>query len=87
MEILPDTVPLTVKGALLPFDPAHVSVVVESIDASAIPVPRRFFPAILDAVGRRARAGLPPNAVAIPLPDGLSGAYVEGGSLIFVAAG
>ena len=85
LEILPDTVPLTVDGSLLPFDETHVSVVVEGIDASAIPVPRRFYPEILDAVGRRALSGLPPNAVAVPLPDGLARAYVDGDRLVLVA--
>ena len=87
MEILPDTIPLEIRAAMLPFDPAHISVLVQGIDASAIPVPHRFIPDILSAVGRRDRAGLPPTAVAVPLPDGLSGAYVQSDSLVLVSEG
>jgi hypothetical protein len=87
LEILPDTVPLEVGAVVLPFDPAHVSVMVQRIDASAIPVPRRFIPDILEAVGRRSRPGLPPTGVAVPLPDGLSGVYVQADSLVLVSGG
>ncbi len=87
MEILPDTLPLEVDGVVLPFDERHVSVLVEGIDASSIPLPRRLVPGILNAVGRRDREGLPPNGVAIPLLEGLSGAYLNGDSLVLVSGG
>ena len=87
MEILPDTLPLQVRAVVLPFDPAHLSMMVQGIDATAIPVPRRFIPDILTAVGRRPMTGLPPSAVAVPLPEGLSAAYVDGDRLVLVAEG
>lgn len=87
LDILPDTLPLEVGAVVLPFDEVHVSVMVQGIDASAIPVPRRFIPDILESVGRRQRPGLPPTGVAVPLPDGLSGVYVQADSLVLVSGG
>jgi hypothetical protein len=85
LEILPDTISLKVEAALVPFDAEHASVMVQGIDASAIPVPRRFIPDILEAVGRREWPGLPPNAVAVPFPRGISGAYIQDDRLVLVS--
>ncbi len=84
-DLLPDTVDLVIRGTLLPFDDSHAALHVERLEASRVPLPGRMIPGILAALGRRDREGLPPDALAVPLPSGLSSAYVEENQLVLVA--
>jgi len=83
MEILPDTVPLELRGRIQEF-PGGTSMKVESIEAARIPLPRRMYPSILEALGRRDRPGLPPEAVEVPLPRGVQGLYIPGDRLVLL---
>jgi hypothetical protein len=85
--LLPDTVDIRLRGALVPFGPAMSAFYVERVDAERIPLPSRIIPGILNALGRRAAEGLPPEAMAIPLPAGLDRAFVEGDRLILLKDG
>ena len=59
----------------------------ERVEAARIPLPERMVPGILAALGRKDREGLPSDAMVIPLPEGIGGAYVENEQLILVAEG
>lgn len=83
--LLPDTVTLAMRGSLTPLDGKGAALVVEEITAARIPLPRRMIPDILNALGRTDRPGLPPDAMAVPLPEGLRSAYILRDSLILVA--
>lgn len=83
--LLPDTVTLAMRGTLTPLDGPGVALVVEEVTAARIPVPRRMIPDILTALGRTDRPGLPPDAMVVPLPEGLRSAYILRDSLILVA--
>jgi len=83
--LLPDTVPIRMSGSLGPRDPSSGLLYVDAVEAARIPVPDRFIPAILSALGREDRDGLPPNAMVVPLPKGLSSVYVRRDSLVLVA--
>lgn len=83
--LLPDTVTLAMRGSLTPLEGKGAALVVEEITAARIPLPRRLIPDILDALGRTDRPGLPPDAMAVPLPEGLRSAYILRDSLILVA--
>lgn len=82
--ILPDTVPMEVSAALIPFEGDETALVVRRIAVLGIPLPRGAVPRILDAFGRRERPGLPPEAVLLPLPDDVLRAYVLSDSLHLV---
>lgn len=82
--LLPDTVDIRLRGALVPFGPAMSALYVERVDAERIPLPSRIIPGILGALGRRSVEGLPPEAMAIPLPSGLDRAFIEGDRLILL---
>jgi hypothetical protein len=56
MEVLPDTVPLELRGRLEAFE-GGTALRVESIEAARIPLPRRMFPTILQASGGGTRRG------------------------------
>ena len=83
--LLPDTVPIRMGGSLGPRDPSSGILYVDAVEAARIPVPDRFIPAILGALGREDRDALPPNAMIVPLPKGLSSAYVRRDSLVLVS--
>ena len=89
LGFLPDTVAISVEGALAPLDEDWVSLVVHGVHASFIPVPLpdRMIPKILTALGRRNRAGLSEDALAFPLPDGARSAHVLRDRLILVRDG
>ena len=80
-EILPDTVPLEVRGRLEPFGDG-TALRVESVEVSRIPLPRRVHPSVLEALGRRGEAGLAEDAVALPLPRGVRSVYIPGDRLV-----
>lgn len=83
--LLPDTVDIRLRGALVPFSPGVAAFHVERVEAERIPLPSRIIPGILAALGRQAREGLPPDAMAVPLPAGLDRAFVEGDRLVLTA--
>ena len=89
LGFLPDTVSISVEGALAPLDEDGISLIVHGVYASFIPVPLPdgMTPRILVALGRRSRAGLPEDALPFSLPDGVRSAYVLRDRLILVRDG
>lgn len=84
--ILPDTVDVELRGSLRPFSDRWSALHVEDANAAGVRLPKRLVPPILRAMGRVDRQGLPDDALLIPLPTGLQATYVEGDSLVLVAA-
>jgi hypothetical protein len=82
--VLPDRIDMSINGALLPFEPGWTALQVDGVSASRIPLPGRFIAPVLEALGRRPREGLPPRALAIPLPAELDRVWVEGDRLVIV---
>ncbi|MGW8267290.1 MAG: hypothetical protein ACWGSQ_13065 [Longimicrobiales bacterium] len=82
LGILPDTLDVVVRASLVPFGEEESALLVHGVEASRIPIPRRLIPEILRAVGRVDRPGLPPEALAVPLPAGVRSAYILTDSLI-----
>jgi hypothetical protein len=82
---LPDTAELTVTGRLLPLQPGRVAFAVDDVSAQRFPLPRRLVPGALQRLGRRDEAGLPQDAMALPLPPGAASAYVRRDSLFLLA--
>lgn len=89
LGFLPDTVSISVEGALAPLDEEWMALIVHGVRASFIPVPlpRGMTPRILTALGRTHRAGLPEDGLAFVLPDGVGSAHVLRNRLILVRDG
>lgn len=85
MAFLPDTAALRAVASFVPLDRQHVALEVHELGAAGIPVPNRLIPSILGKFRGSSAPGLPPNALAVPLPPGISNVYVSGDSLIFQA--
>jgi hypothetical protein len=82
LGILPDTLNVELEASLMPFGQEESALLIHGVRASRIPIPRRLIPEILRAMGRVDRPGLPPEAMAVPLPTGLGAAYIQTDSLI-----
>jgi hypothetical protein len=82
---LPDTTELTVAGRLLPLQRGRVAFAIDDVSAQRFPLPRRLVPGALERLGRSDEPGLPRDAMALPLPPGVSAAYVRRDSLILLA--
>lgn len=82
---LPDTVPFAAEATLVPREGGGAVLVVHSVEVSRIPVPDRFIPEILGALGRTERSGVPDDAFPVPLPSGVRSAFLERDRLVLVA--
>ena len=89
LGLLPDTVSISIEGGLAPLGRDGVALVVHGVRAGFIPVPLpdEMTPRILTALGRRSTDGLPEDALAFPLPDGVRSAHVLRDRLILVRDG
>jgi hypothetical protein len=78
LGILPDTVTISIAGAIAPLDDEYIALIVHGVYAAFIPVPLPdgMTPRILTALGRRGRDGLGRDALAFPLPNGVRSAHV-----------
>lgn len=83
--ILPDTLDVAMEGSLVPLDRERLALLVDRVEASRIPLPRRMIPEILVAFGRERSASLPDDALAVPMPSGLRSVYVQRDSLVLIA--
>ena len=86
LGFLPDTVEVSLEGALTPLDDERwEALVVHGVRAAFVPLPDRMIPQILEALGREYVGGLPDDAIAIPMPEGLKTAYILRDSLVLVS--
>lgn len=85
MGVLPDTVHVKLEGSLVPLDQGNLALLVDRIEASRIPLPRRVIPDILEAFGREGRTSLPQDALPVPKPDGIRSVFVQRDSLVLIA--
>jgi hypothetical protein len=81
---LPDTADLVLRGQVVPLPGGGAALAVDDVTAARIPLPRRFIGPALDRLGRRDQAGLPPDAIPLPLPPGAASMYVRGDSLVLL---
>lgn len=83
--ILPDTVRVEMEGALVPLDQRFLALLVDRVEASGIPIPRRMVGDILAGLGRSGPASLPADALSVPIPDGIQAVFVQKDSLVLQA--
>ncbi len=81
-RLLPDTAQVEIAGHLGPLEAGSAAFDVVRIRIARIPVPARYYPALLDQLGRTADERLGPSSVAMPLPHPMRSARVEAGRLV-----
>jgi len=86
--LLPDTLLVEMRGSLVPLDQNNLALVVDRVLAGRIPVPDRMVGDVLDGLrGNRGTAGLPADALPVPLPEGLESVFVQRDSLVLISDG
>ncbi len=87
VSLLPDTTEVSARTQILPLGGGRVALSVDEISAARIPLPQRMIPSLLRRVGRRDEPGLPQDAIAVRLPNGVCSAYVHADSLVLLGRG
>jgi hypothetical protein len=82
--LLPDSSQIDIRGRLRPLDAGRAALEVDQVEFARIPIPARFYPDVLNRLGRRDEAGLPDDAIAVPLPPGASSVRIEDDELILI---
>ncbi|HUF49421.1 MAG TPA: hypothetical protein VMN60_01225 [Longimicrobiales bacterium] len=86
-SFLPDTTDLLIEGRLLPLNGGRAAFAVDRVSAARFPLPGSLVPRALAELGRRDEPGLPRDAMALPLPPGVVGAYIRRDSLVLITRG
>jgi hypothetical protein len=80
--LLPDSSRVQISGTLDPLASGRMAVDIDEVTFAGIPIPARYYPDVLARFGRQDEPGLAPSALAVPLPEGVGSARVEGGYLV-----
>jgi hypothetical protein len=80
--LLPESSRIEITGQMRPFRTGSAALNIAQVQFAGIPIPSRYYPEVLDQIGREPEPGLEPTALALRLPEGVSTARVEGGRLI-----
>lgn len=80
--ILPDTAPVAITGQLQTLPSGRVAISIGTVRFAGIPIPQRYYPAVLERIGGGAEPGLGPTSLPLPLPPGARGARIEGDHLV-----
>lgn len=85
MGMLPDTTDVAAVGEIIPLPDGRFALAVDELSAARIPLPHRLVPDLVGRLRHGESAGLPPDALPLPLPHGIRAAYVRGDSLVLIA--
>lgn len=80
--LLPDSAQVDVAGGLTSSRDGRAVLDVRSVEFAGIPIPSRYYPSILEGLGRRTEPGQSPSSMSLPLPPGAETARVENGRLL-----
>jgi hypothetical protein len=80
--LLPERSRIEITGHVRPFREGRAALRIEQVQFAGIPIPSRYYPEVLERIGREPEPDLEPTAFALRLPEGVSAARVEGGRLI-----
>ncbi|HIF38914.1 MAG TPA: hypothetical protein EYQ69_06865 [Gemmatimonadetes bacterium] len=73
---LPDTVSISIEGSLIPLTEKEIGFAIYGAQISFIPLPSQIIPQVLLFFGIEVQDGYPGSVFRIPLPNGISGAYI-----------
>lgn len=85
--LLPDTADVVLSGQLVTLPGGGAAIAIDEVSAARIPLPRRLIAPALEQLGRPQLAGLPADAVPLPMPPGATAVYVRGDSVILIGRG
>lgn len=80
-QFLPDSGQAVIRGQVSPRGTGRVTLRVLQVEYAGIPIPGRFYPQVLERIGRVDEPGLAPNAIVVRLPPGVGSARFQDGFL------
>jgi hypothetical protein len=80
--LLPESSRIEITGQMRPYETGRVALNIDQVQFAGIPIPQRYYPDVLQRIGRQEEPGLEPTALALRLPEGASTARVESGHLV-----
>jgi hypothetical protein len=83
-SLLPDSARVEVAGSVRSLGSGRAALAVREVEFAGIPIPERYYPPMLERIGRREEADLGAAEMALPLPPGVSEARVEDGFLLLI---
>ena len=83
-SLLPDSARLEVTGNVRPLGAGRAALAVHQVEFAGIPIPERYYPPMLERLGRSDEPELAPTEMALPLPPGVSQVRVEDGYLLLI---
>ena len=75
-DFLPDTVAISVEGAIVPLMSEEIGLAVYSAQVSFIPLPSAMIPVLLEVFSVEIENGYPGAVIKLPLPRDISGAFI-----------
>ena len=75
-DFLPDTVAISVEGAIVPLMSEGIGLAVYSAQVSFIPLPSAMIPVLLEVFSVEMENGYPGAVIKLPLPRDISGAFI-----------
>lgn len=79
---LPDTARVEVEGGVRMIATGRAALAVRQVEFAGVPIPERYYPPMLDQLGRGDAPGLTPVEMPLPLPSGVSQVRVVDGYLV-----
>ena len=84
-SLLPDSARVEVVGSVRTLDGGgRGALTVRQVEFAGIPIPERYYPPMLEQIGRGEEPGLAETEMALPLPSGVSEVRVEDGFLLLI---
>lgn len=85
-HLLPDSVPVELRGSVVPLEGSRSALIVRRIDVASVPIPRTLHAPLISALDPVRPEGLPEESITFRLPDGIRSAEVRDNRLLVRAA-
>lgn len=82
--LLPDSARVELRGNVRSLGSGRAAIDVQQVEFAGIPIPERYYPPMLERLGRGGATGLGPSEMPLPLPPGITEARVEDGYLVLI---
>lgn len=83
-SLLPDSARVEVTGNVRGLGAGRAALAVRQVEFAGIPIPERYYPPMLERLGRSDEPELASAEMALPLPPGVSEVRVEDGYLLLI---
>ena len=83
-SLLPDSARVEVAGSVRSLGAGRAAMEVRQVEFAGIPIPERYYPPMLERIGRQDEPDLTSTEMGLKLPPGVSEVRVENGYLLLI---